>query len=101
MCLLKQDPGARRPGRAPEVFSPSLREIYPLAVALQIRVMYVLPHRPPTVEQLVLRLPQLLSQIHTIFLVRPCPIFNKRSFLHKESSSLVQSSLDEEGEMIG
>lgn len=98
LCLPKQGPGARRPSRAPEVLSPFLREIYPLAVGFQIRVMCVLLHRPLTDEQPAPRPPQLLCQIHMIFLERPHPLFNTRSFLDKESSRLAQSSLDGEGE---
>lgn len=75
----------------------SLREIYPLVVVLQIRVMYVLLHSPPRCHS-----PEAspaLFQIHTACLERPHPLFKTRSFLDKESSRLAQSSLDGEGEI--
>lgn len=77
--------------------SSSLREIYPLVVALRIRIMYVLLHRPNAVTASP-EASAALFQIHAPCLERPHPLFNTGSLLEKESSRLARSGLDGEGD---
>ena len=88
------------PGSQAELQSPpaSLREIHPLAVALQIKVMYVLPRPPYCVTASPEASPAFY--LRSIPLIWRHPIPSSIQVMSRQKSSrLAPSSLDGQGEM--
>ena len=91
---------AMGPGSQAELQSPpaSLREIHPLAVALQIKVMYVLPRPPYCVTASPEASPAFY--LRSIPLIWRHPIPSSIQVMSRQKSSrLAPSSLDGQGEM--